>query len=247
MNYPQEHIKPYGKDGKKSEQVEKMFNNIAPAYDKLNHTLSMGIDRNWRKKAINMLRPFRPRRIMDVATGTGDFAILACRELQPDTLTGTDISEGMMEVGREKVKQAHLSDKISFVREDCTCLSFADGSFDAVTVAFGVRNFEDLDKGISEMCRVLSPGGHLVILELSTPDRFPMKQLFTVYSRIVIPLLGKCISKDNSAYTYLPESIHAFPQGEVMQEVIRKAGFSEVSFKRLTFGICTLYMARNRH
>ena len=149
-----------------------------------------------------------------------------------------------MEVGREKVKQAHLSDKISFVREDCTCLSFADGSFDAVTVAFGVRNFEDLDKGISEMCRVLSPGGHLVILELSTPDRFPMKQLFTVYSRIVIPLLGKCISKDNSAYTYLPESIHAFPQGEVMQEVIRKAGFSEVSFKRLTFGICTLYMAR---
>ena len=244
MNYPQEHIKPYGKDGKKSEQVEKMFNNIAPAYDKLNHTLSMGIDRNWRKKAINMLRPFRPCRIMDVATGTGDFAILACRELQPDTLTGTDISEGMMEVGREKVKQAHLSDKISFVREDCTCLSFADGSFDAVTVAFGVRNFEDLDKGISEMCRVLSPGGHLVILELSTPDRFPMKQLFTVYSRIVIPLLGKCISKDNSAYTYLPESIHAFPQGEVMQEVIRKAGFSEVSFKRLTFGICTLYMAR---
>lgn len=244
MNYPQEHIKPYGKGGKKSEQVEKMFNNIAPAYDKLNHTLSMGIDRNWRKKAINMLRPFRPRRIMDVATGTGDFAILACRELQPDTLTGTDISEGMMEVGREKVKQAHLSDKISFVREDCTCLSFADGSFDAVTVAFGVRNFEDLDKGISEMCRVLSPGGHLVILELSTPDRFPMKQLFTVYSRIVIPLLGKCISKDNSAYTYLPESIHAFPQGEVMQEVIRKAGFSEVSFKRLTFGICTLYMAR---
>lgn len=244
MNYPQEYIKPYGNEGKKSEQVEEMFDNIAPAYDKLNHTLSMGIDRNWRKKAINMLRPFRPRRIMDVATGTGDFAILACRELQPDTLTGTDISEGMMEVGREKVKQAHLSDKISFVREDCTCLSFADGSFDAVTVAFGVRNFEDLDKGISEMCRVLSPGGHLVILELSTPDRFPMKQLFTVYSRIVIPLLGKCISKDNSAYTYLPESIHAFPQGEVMQEVIRKAGFSEVSFKRLTFGICTLYMAR---
>ena len=244
MDYPQQHIKPYDEEGKKTEQVERMFDNIAHAYDKLNHTLSMGIDRNWRKKAINMLRPFRPRRIMDVATGTGDFAILACRELQPDTLTGTDISEGMMEVGREKVKQAHLSDKISFVREDCTCLSFADGSFDAVTVAFGVRNFEDLDKGISEMCRVLSPGGHLVILELSTPDRFPMKQLFTVYSRIVIPLLGKCISKDNSAYTYLPESIHAFPQGEVMQEVIRKAGFSEVSFKRLTFGICTLYMAR---
>ena len=243
MHYPQEHIKPYRKDGKKSEQVEEMFDNIAPAYDKLNHTLSMGIDRSWRRKAINMLRPFHPRRMMDVATGTGDFAILACRELQPDSMTGTDISEGMMEVGREKVKQAHLSDKISFAREDCTSLSFADGSFDAVTVAFGVRNFEDLDQGLSEIHRVLTPGGPLVILELSTPDRFPMKQLFTIYSKVVIPLLGKCISKDNSAYSYLPQSIRAFPQGEVMQEIIRKAGFGEVRFKRLTFGICTLYTA----
>ena len=239
MDYPQEHIKPYGNDGKKSEQVEEMFDNIAPAYDKLNHTLSMGIDRSWRKKAIDTLRPFSPRRIMDVATGTGDFAILACRELQPDMLIGTDISEGMMNVGREKVKQAHLSDRISFAREDCTSLSFADESFDAVTVAFGIRNFDGLDKGLSEMCRVLVPGGHLVILELSTPDRFPMKQLFTVYSKAVIPLLGKFISKDNSAYTYLPQSIRAFPQGEIMQGVIRKAGFSEVRFKRLTFGICT--------
>ena len=237
MAYPQEHIKPYGNDGKKSEQVEEMFDNIAPAYDKLNHTLSMGIDRSWRKKAINALRPFNPRRIMDVATGTGDFAILACRELQPDTLIGTDISEGMMNVGRKKVKQAQLSDKISFAREDCTSLSFADESFDAVTVAFGIRNFDGLDKGLSEMCRVLVPGGHLVILELSTPDRFPMKQLFTVYSKVVI-------SKDNSAYTYLPQSIRAFPQGEIMQGVIRKAGFSEVRFKRLTFGICTLYIAK---
>lgn len=243
MDYPQESIKPYNKEGKKSELVEEMFDNIAPAYDKLNHTLSMGIDRCWRKKAIRTLRPFHPKRMMDVATGTGDFAILACRELQPDSLTGIDISEGMMNVGREKVKQARLSDKITFAREDCTCLSFADGSFDAVTVAFGIRNFEGLDKGLSEMCRVLVPGGHLVILELSTPDRFPMKQLFGIYSKVVIPLIGKCISKDNSAYTYLPQSIRAFPQGEVMQEVIRKAGFSEVRFKRLTFGTCTLYTA----
>lgn len=243
MDYPQESIKPYNKEGKKSELVEEMFDNIAPAYDKLNHTLSMGIDRCWRKKAIRTLRPFHPKRMMDVATGTGDFAILACRELQPDSLTGIDISEGMMNVGREKVKQARLSDKITFAREDCTCLSFADGSFDAVTVAFGIRNFEGLDKGLSEMCRVLTPGGHLVILELSTPDRFPMKQLFGIYSKVVIPLIGKCISKDNSAYTYLPQSIQAFPQGEVMQEVIRKAGFSEVRFKRLTFGTCTLYTA----
>ena len=235
MDYPQEHIKPYGNDGKKSEQVEEMFDNIAPAYD---------IVRSWRKKAIDTLRPFSPRRIMDVATGTGDFAILACRELQPDMLIGTDIYEGMMNVGREKVKQAHLSDRISFVREDCTSLSFVDESVDAVTVAFGIRNFDGLDKGLSEMCRVLVPGGHLVILELSTPDRFPMKQLFTVYSKAVIPLLGKFISKDNSAYTYLPQSIRAFPQGEIMQGVIRKAGFSEVRFTRLTFGICTLYIAK---
>lgn len=138
MDYPQEHIKPYGEDGKKSEQVEEMFDNIAPAYDKLNHTLSLGIDRSWRRKAIHWLKPFQPKRIMDVATGTGDFAILACRELQPDELIGTDISEGMMDVGRNKVKQAHLSDKISFAREDCTSLSFADDTFDAVTVAFGI-------------------------------------------------------------------------------------------------------------
>lgn len=243
MNYPQEEIKPYSKDGKKSEQVEQMFDNIAPAYDKLNHTLSMGIDRQWRKKAIRSLRPFHPHRIMDVATGTGDFAILACRELQPESLIGTDISEGMMNVGREKVKQAQLSDKIIFAREDCTCLSFADHSFDAITVAFGIRNFDNLDKGLSEMCRVLTPGGHLVILELTTPDRFPMKQLFSIYSKCVIPMLGKLISKDHSAYTYLPESIRAFPQGEVMQGIIRKAGFSEVRFQRLTFGICTLYVA----
>ena len=242
-NYPQENIKPYNDDEKKSVQVEKMFDNIAPAYDQLNHALSWNIDKSWRRKAINWLKPFHPQRMMDVATGTGDFAIQACRILQPEELIGTDISEGMMNVGREKVKKEGLSDKISFAREDCTSLSFADNDFDAITVAFGIRNFEGLDKGLSEMCRVLKTGGHLVILELSTPDRFPMKQLFTIYSKVVIPLLGKCLSKDNSAYTYLPQSIRAFPQGEVMQEVIRKAGFSQVNFRRLTFGICTLYTA----
>ena len=177
MDYPQQHIKPYDEEGKKTEQVERMFDNIAHAYDKLNHTLSMGIDRSWRKKAINALRPFHPRRIMDVATGTGDFAILACRELQPDTLIGTDISEGMMNVGREKVKAAGLDSRISFAKEDCTALTFPDKRFDAITVAFGVRNFEDLDKGLREMHRVLKDNGKLVILELSEPDWFPMKQL----------------------------------------------------------------------
>ena len=220
-----------------------MFNHIAPTYDQLNHTLSMGIDRSWRRKAIHTLRPYHPQQILDIATGTGDFAILACRELQPQSLIGADISEGMMEVGREKVQQAGLADKVSFAREDCTALSFADATFDAVTVAFGVRNFEHLDIALGEMCRVLRPNGHLVILELSTPDRFPMKQLFTLYSKVVMPLIGKLISKDNSAYTYLPESICAFPQGEVMQRSIRNAGFSQVRFRRLTFGICTLYVA----
>lgn len=243
MDYPQEHIKPYGEEGTKAVQVERMFNHIAPTYDQLNHTLSMGIDRSWRRKAIHTLRPYHPQQILDIATGTGDFAILACRELQPQSLIGADISEGMMEVGREKVQQAGLADKVSFAREDCTALSFVDATFDAVTVAFGVRNFEHLDIALGEMCRVLRPNGHLVILELSTPDRFPMKQLFTLYSKVVMPLIGKLISKDNSAYTYLPESIRAFPQGEVMQRSIRNAGFSQVRFRRLTFGICTLYVA----
>lgn len=243
MDYPQEHIKPYGEEGTKAVQVERMFNHIAPTYDQLNHTLSMGIDRSWRRKAIHTLRPYHPQQILDIATGTGDFAILACRELQPQFLIGADISEGMMEVGREKVQQAGLADKVSFAREDCTALSFADATFDAVTVAFGVRNFEHLDIALGEMCRVLRPNGHLVILELSTPDRFPMKQLFTLYSKVVMPLIGKLTSKDNSAYTYLPESIRAFPQGEVMQRSIRNAGFSQVRFRRLTFGICTLYVA----
>ena len=242
-NYPQESIKPYNEDEKKSVQVERMFDNIAPAYDQLNHTLSWGIDKSWRKKAINWLKPFQPQRMMDVATGTGDFAIQACRVLNPKELIGTDISEGMMNVGRQKVKDAGLEGRISFAKEDCTALTFPDNRFDAITVAFGVRNFEDLDKGLREMHRVLDTNGKLVILELSEPDWFPMKQLYALYSKVVIPTLGKLLSKDRSAYTYLPQSIKAFPQGEVMKEIILKAGFSDASFKRLTLGICTLYTA----
>ena len=242
-NYPQESIKPYNEDEKKSIQVERMFDNIAPAYDQLNHTLSWGIDKSWRKKAINWLKPFRPQRMMDVATGTGDFAIQACRVLNPKELIGTDISEGMMNVGRQKVKAAGLQERISFAKEDCTALTFPDNRFDAITVAFGVRNFEDLDKGLREMHRVLDTNGKLVILELSEPEWFPMKQLYALYSKVVIPTLGKLLSKDRSAYTYLPQSIKAFPQGEVMREIILKAGFSEANFKRLTLGICTLYTA----
>lgn len=243
MNYPQENIKPYSGEGKKAEQVEHMFDNIAHAYDRLNHTLSLGIDRSWRRKAIAGLKPYRPQQIMDVATGTGDFAILAYRMLQPESIIGTDISEGMMNVGRNKVEKEGLSDKIAFCKEDSSSFSFKDETFDSVTVAFGIRNFENLDKCLTEMCRVLKKDGHLVILELTTPDKFPMKQLFAIYSKIVIPVIGKLFSKDNSAYKYLPETIKAFPQGEVMKGVISRAGFSKVNFKRLTFGICTLYTA----
>lgn len=243
MNYPQERIKPYGAEGEKAEQVERMFNNIAPAYDRLNHTLSMGIDRYWRRKAIRSLHPYQPQELMDVATGTGDFALQAYRMLQPQHIVGTDISEGMMQVGRDKIMKEGLSDKISFAREDSASFSFNDQTFDAVTVAFGIRNFENLDRSLSEMHRVLKDNGRLVILELTTPDHFPMKQLFAVYSRVVIPVIGRLLSKDKSAYRYLPESIRAFPQGEVMKEIIARSGFQEVHFERLTFGICTLYTA----
>lgn len=243
MEYSHDHIIPYGAEGDKSQQVEKMFNNIAPAYDRLNYTLSLGIDHYWRRKAINRLKPVKPKRILDVATGTGDFAILACKRLKPDYLLGIDISDGMMEVAKKKSARARLERQVFFAHEDCTCLSMASCSFDAVTVAFGIRNFEGLDKGLQEMCRVLKPGGHLVILELSTPHHFPMKQLYSLYSKTVIPLIGRLISKDNSAYTYLPQSIAACPQGAEMQRVIKQAGFSEVRYETLTFGICTLYEA----
>lgn len=243
MNYPQENIKPYAGNEKKSVQVEKMFDRIAPAYDRLNHTLSLGIDKSWRRKAIAWLKPFHPKKMLDVATGTGDFALQAYNDLQPDTLTGIDISEGMMKVGKEKIKEAGLENKVSFAKEDCTALTFPDNTFDAVTVAFGVRNFDDLDKGLSEIYRVLTPQGKLVILELSVPESFPMKQLYAIYSTIVIPVIGKIISQDRNAYLYLPKSIKAFPQGKKMKGIMEKANFRDVCFKKFTLGTCTLYTA----
>lgn len=242
MGYAQEHIKPYSGEGSKKDQVEQMFDNIAPAYDPLNHILSLGIDRQWRRTAINWLKPFRPQHILDIATGTGDFAILAGRRLAPAQLIGVDISEGMMQVARQKVARYGMEAMIHFQKEDCLRMSFADDSFDAVTIAFGVRNFENLDACLREIHRVLRADGHLAILELSTPVRSPFKQLFALYSKAILPLIGRLISKDNSAYTYLPETIKAFPQGEVMQGILKKAGFREVGFRRLTMGICTLYM-----
>lgn len=242
-HYPQEEIKPYNTEEKKAKQVEKMFDNIAPAYDKLNHLLSLGIDKGWRKKAIQHLQSLRPQHILDVATGTGDFAIQAYSALAPIELLGIDISEGMMEVGRKKVKELGWEGRILFSKEDATALSFPNDRFDAITVAFGIRNFEQLDLGLREMCRVLRSSGRLVILELTVPEKAPMKQLYSLYSRIFIPTIGKLLSKDKSAYTYLPQSIQAFPQGAVMATALKQAGFRSVEIKPLTFGVCTLYIA----
>ncbi len=243
MGYAQEEIKPYHGNGEKKEQVEQMFDNIAHSYDPLNHLLSLGFDKGWRRKAINSLKRFNPDSILDIATGTGDFALLNYRMIHPTKLVGVDISEGMMQVARKKAKDAGLGDAIEFKKGDCAALPFSDASFDAATVAFGVRNFESLDLSLKEISRILKPEGHLVILELSEPKSFPMKQGFWIYSRVILPFLGRLISKDDSAYTYLPRTIHAFPQGELMSEIILKAGFKGVEFKRLTMGVCTLYIA----
>lgn len=244
--YRQEQIKPYGSEGDKGAQVEEMFDNIAPTYDMLNHRLSCDIDKGWRRKAIVQLKPFAPQEILDIATGTGDFAILAARMLRPERLVGADISEGMMAVGRQKVEREGLGDVIHFRREDCLQLSFEDGSFDAVTAAFGIRNFKDLDTCLRELHRVLRPGGHLSIVELSAPMRPPMSWLFKVYSHTLLPLYARLVSKDGSAYRYLINTIEAFPQGEEMMEILRKAGFEEVQFCRLTLGVCTMYLASKK-
>jgi demethylmenaquinone methyltransferase/2-methoxy-6-polyprenyl-1,4-benzoquinol methylase len=244
MAYKQEEIKPYTAEGEKGAQVEQMFDNIAHSYDLLNHCLSMGIDKRWRRAAINTLKPFAPKRMLDVATGTGDFAILAARMLGPEALLGVDISEGMLDVGRKKVLQGGLANIVKFQKDDCMALSLDDDQFDAITVAYGVRNFPDLDKGLSEMRRVLKKNGRLVIIELTAPRRFPMRQLFWLYSHAFMPLVGWMISKDKRAYSYLPATMEAFPQGEEMQKILEKAGYRDVAFKRFTFGLSTMYTAK---
>lgn len=241
--YEQEKITPYGDESQKVAQVEQMFDDIAPTYDTLNHRLSWNIDKGWRRKAIKSLAPHQPQTLLDIATGTGDFALLAAQMLKPRKVIGADISEGMIEIGRQKVKEAHLEDIITFEKQDCLDLSYPDESFDAVTAAFGIRNFQSLDKGLSEMCRVLKKGGMLSIVELTSPVSFPMKQLFWLYSHTFLPIYGRLISKDDRAYSYLTKTIEAFPQGEQMMQILKKAGFAETRFKRLTFGICTLYLA----
>ncbi|HAA00237.1 MAG TPA: bifunctional demethylmenaquinone methyltransferase/2-methoxy-6-polyprenyl-1,4-benzoquinol methylase UbiE [Flavobacteriales bacterium] len=233
-------VKPYNQDDSKKQQVAQMFNNISHRYDFLNHFLSMGIDHIWRRKAIGILRKESPKHILDIATGTGDFAIAALK-LHPEKVTGIDISVGMLEKGREKMKKRGYDNRVEMLEGDSENLPFADASFDAITVGFGVRNFENLEKGLGEMLRVLRPGKTAVILEFSKPRRFPVKQSFNFYSRRVIPFIGRTISKDKAAYTYLPESVEAFPEGKDFLRILEKVGYTDVKAKTVSGGIATIY------
>ncbi|HEX5002459.1 MAG TPA: bifunctional demethylmenaquinone methyltransferase/2-methoxy-6-polyprenyl-1,4-benzoquinol methylase UbiE [Bacteroidia bacterium] len=238
---PSENVKPYGIATKgKKEEVELMFDSISGRYDLLNHLLSMGIDKGWRRKAIDLLRNMHPATILDVATGTADFAIAAL-STGAGQITGIDISNGMLEVGRQKIKAQKLEDTICLIQGDSEALPFGDNSFDAVTAAFGVRNFENLKKGLTEMYRVLRPGGKVVILEFSRPKYFPVRQLYWFYFRSILPAVGRIISKDRSAYSYLPESVNAFPDGKDFLKILNASGFVNESQKQLTFGIASIY------
>ncbi len=236
-------VVPYkDKEGSKKEQVATMFNNISKKYDFLNHFLSLGIDILWRKKAIRLLKPHQPKVMLDIATGTGDFALEALK-LNPDKVVGIDISEGMLNVGKEKMKVKHVDHIIDLQFGDSENLPFNEATFDAYTVGFGVRNFENLEKGLSEMLRVLKPNGHAVILEFSKPKSFPIKQLYNFYFNKILPGIGKLVSKDNAAYTYLPESVNAFPEGENFVEILKKVGYNNPKSIPLMFGIASIYTA----
>ena len=220
-----------------------MFDAIAPTYDALNHALSLGIDKRWRAKAIASLRPFSPKQILDVATGTGDLAIAMQKTLSPRHITGIDLSERMMEIGRRKAARAGYASQISFEKQDCLSLTCADNSFDAVTSAFGVRNFEHIEQGIAQMYRALKPGGRLAILELSHPRRSPAKELYNLYANTIIPFAGRLFSGEGAAYRYLPASVREVPQGEAMAGILRRQGFANVAIRTFTLGICSLYTA----
>jgi len=227
----------------RKQQVQAMFNHIAGRYDLLNHLLSMGIDKGWRKKLVKLMARDNPRRILDLATGTADLAIAAAK-INPDNITGTDIAEEMLAIGQEKVNKLGLGNKITLLKADSENLPFDDSEFDAAMVAFGVRNYENLPKGLTEMCRVLKPGSRAFILEFSKPQKFPVKQLFGFYSRFILPVIGRIVSKHSTAYSYLPESVAAFPQDKQFIKIMLEAGFSEAEFISLSFGITNLYIGK---
>lgn len=240
-----ETVKPYSKDdGGKKQQVSKMFDNIAPYYDFLNRLLTLRIDVLWRKKAIKSLIESQPKRILDVATGTADVAIMMAKQLEVDEIIGMDISKEMLEVGRKKILKRDLSDKIKLEHGDSENLPYEDNSFDAATVAFGVRNFEDLKKGLGEMKRVIKPGGQLVVLEFSKPTMFPFKQGFNFYFKYILPLIGRITSKDPKAYDYLYRSVQVFPDGDAFLNILQQTGFNNTKCKQLSLGICSIYTAK---
>ena len=234
-------VKPYQEEASsKKQQVAQMFDNISARYDFLNHLLSLSIDKGWRKKVVKLVKAEKPQQVLDVATGTADLAI-ALEKSHPQHITGIDISNGMLEVGRKKVAKKGLTQLITLEQADSENLPFGDNHFDAITVAFGVRNFEDLEKGLQEMQRVLKPGGKLLVLEFSQPQKFPFKQVYNFYFKNILPGLGKLISKDSSAYTYLPESVGAFPFGEKFTRIMEKCGYTQTRFTPVTFGVATIY------
>ncbi len=228
----------------KKEQVEQMFDKVSKNYDFLNRVLTFGIDIKWRKKVVKAVAKNNPKQILDIATGTGDFAIMLAK-LNPDKVIGLDISQGMLDMGIEKIKNKNLESLIDMVQGDSENMPFEDNTFDAITVGFGVRNFENLDTGLQEIHRVLKPSGILAILETSQPEKFPMKQLFKFYSKYIIPTIGSLFSKDKNAYSYLPESAAAFPYGENFNNILQKNGFNNATNKPLTFGIASMYTAKS--
>ncbi|MBD99195.1 MAG: bifunctional demethylmenaquinone methyltransferase/2-methoxy-6-polyprenyl-1,4-benzoquinol methylase UbiE [Verrucomicrobia bacterium] len=236
-----ETVVPYKhKSNSKKAQVAEMFDNISHRYDFLNHVLSLGIDKLWRRKAVNLLRKSQPKMMLDVACGTGDFA-LECLRLNPDKVIGIDISHGMLRHGNNKVEDRNLSNKVELIYGDSENIPFEEDTFDAMTVGFGVRNFENLKKGLTEMRRVLKTGGTAVILEFSKPKAFPIKQIYGFYFHKLLPRIGKTVSNDASAYTYLPESVEAFPEGEDFCNILTECAYRDVKRKALFFGVATIY------
>ncbi len=234
-------ITPYASNDTKKKQVASMFNNISKTYDFLNHFLSLGIDIIWRKKAIKELLTDKPQHILDVATGTGDFAFEAIKILKPRKITGVDISEGMLEVAKQKIAERNLGEIFDVQLGDSEGLHFEDHTFDAITVAFGVRNYENLEKGLTDMLRVLKPGGKVVILEFSNPTAFPVKQAYHIYFKYLTPFFGGLFSKDKKAYSYLQESVVAFPDGKRFTDLMQKIGYKNTKHQSLTFGISAIY------
>ncbi len=240
----EEKVTPYKDSNRnKKEQVEQMFDTISGNYDGLNRVISLGIDQKWRRKVVEMIAAVQPDAILDIATGTGDLALQFAAKIPASRIVGLDLSEGMLSIARKKVKGTPISEKVSFVKGDSENLPFEDNSFDAITVSFGIRNFETLEKGLAEILRVLKPKGIFVILETSVPTKFPWKQGYHVYSKGILPVIGRLFSKDKVAYKYLSESAAVFPHGERLNNILRKIGFIQVKNKPQTFGVATIYTA----